>query len=245
VFVHDRAVHLLVRELAAGGIADAEISVRTGLARTTVRDIRRRRPADRRRCPRCWRPIAIPEPTPGDYAELLGFYLGDGYINALARTFRLRFSFDVKYTTVVDTAEALLRRVLPTNRVARIPADQGRTVVLSTYSSHLPCLLPQHGPGVKHSRPIVLESWQERAVEAEPWRLLRGLIWSDGSIFMNRTGPYAYESVHFGNRSDDIIDLFRDTCATVGIVTRRSGIHVRINRRACVERLLAEIGRKT
>jgi hypothetical protein len=245
MFVHDRALHTVVKELAADGIADAEIAVRTGLARTTVRDIRRRRPRERRRCPRCWRPIAIPNPTPGDYAELLGFYLGDGYINALARTYRLRLSLDARHPKVVETAESLLRRVLPANRVARIPADDGGTVVLSTYSSHLPCLLPHHGPGVKHSRPIVLESWQRRSVEAEPWRLLRGLIWSDGSIFINRTGRYAYESVHFGNRSDDIIELFRETCDAVGIVTRRSGFHVRINRRNCVERLLAEIGRKT
>ena len=34
----------------------------------------------------------------------------------------------------------------------------GMTEVKS-YSKHWPCLFPQHGPGRKHGRPIVLEEW--------------------------------------------------------------------------------------
>ncbi len=38
-------------------------------------------------------------------------------------------------------------------------------VEVSHYSKHWPCLLPQHGPGKKHTRPIVLEAWQEVLVK--------------------------------------------------------------------------------
>lgn len=49
-----------------------------------------------------------------------------------------------------------------------------------THHPHLPCLFPQHGPGRKHERPIVLESWQRALVDARPGLLLRGLFHSDG-----------------------------------------------------------------
>ncbi len=38
-------------------------------------------------------------------------------------------------------------------------------VFVSAYSKTWPCLIPQHGPGQKHHRPIVLEPWQEQLVE--------------------------------------------------------------------------------
>jgi hypothetical protein len=41
---------------------------------------------------------------------------------------------------------------------------------------------------MKHERPIVLEPWQRELVAATPWALLRGLIRSDGCVFINRTG---------------------------------------------------------
>ena len=45
---------------------------------------------------------------------------------------------------------------------------------------------PQHGPGRKHKRPIVLEAWQQAIVEAHPWQFLRGLLHSDGCRTINR-----------------------------------------------------------
>ena len=73
-------------------------------------------------------------------------------------------------------------------------ADGGATVVLWVYSRHLSCLFPQHGPGKKHERRIVLEAWQQEIVEAAPWAFLRGCIRSDGCVFVNRTGRYEYLS---------------------------------------------------
>jgi hypothetical protein len=131
----------------------------------------------------------------------------------------------------------------------------GNCVNVSVYSQHLPCLFPQHAPGKKHERHIELEPWQERQVEAAPWALLRGLIRSDGCAFVNRTDihrpePYEYLSYGFANKSVDIVDLFGRACEAVGVEYRatfaekRSLWQVRINRRASVAKMLANVGLK-
>jgi hypothetical protein len=60
------------------------------------------------RCPRCGERSRALVLEPDDYAALLGLYLGDGYIGALARAQRLRLFLDANYATIVDEAEALL-----------------------------------------------------------------------------------------------------------------------------------------
>jgi len=104
--------------------------------------------------------------------------------------------------------------------------------------------LPQSGEGKKHLRPILLEEWQHDLVSAEPWRLLRGLIRSDGCVFVNRTGPYEYLSYDFTNRSQDILDLFTATCDSLGVRYRRNPERVRICRQEAVGLMLAQVGVK-
>jgi hypothetical protein len=109
-------------ELAAQGVNDCEIARRLGVPRSTVRDWRRpARPRAREieHCWRCWRVTTPVRFTAPDYAELLGLYLGDGHISRFARTERLRLHLDARYPTVVDDAEALLRRSFPDNRTGR------------------------------------------------------------------------------------------------------------------------------
>jgi hypothetical protein len=233
--------------LAAAGVNDCEIARRLEVPRTTVRDWRKLPngsgyPA---RCPHCGlrsRQIVI-EPEP--YAELLGLYLGDGHITAMARADRLRLFLDAKYPTVVDESEAILRSVFPANRVGRVRAEDGRMVVLWAYSSHMTCLFPQHGSGKKHERPIVLEPWQQELVAAAPWSFLRGCIRSDGSVFVNRTGLYEYLSYDFCNLSQDILGLFEDVCVSLGLQPRRTSTRVRLNRRADVAALAGHVGLKS
>ncbi len=180
-----------------------------------------------------------------DYAELLGLYLGDGHIAALARTESLRLSLDAKYPNVNEETEALLSRCFPDNRVGRVLLDGGSTVVLCVYNSHLSCLFPQAGPGKKHERPITLEPWQADRVEAAPWAFLRGCIRSDGCVFVNRTGPYEYLTYDFYNLSADIRRLFVAACADLGLACRPAGNRVRINRRSSVALMLEHVGVKT
>lgn len=137
-----------------------------------------------------------------------------------------------------------MRRCFPTARVGVVPADAGATSVLSVYGNHLPCLFPQHGPGKKHERPIALEGWQEQHVAEAPWRLLRGMLFSDGCRFVNRTGPYRYASYDFSNRSQDILGIFAATCDQVGVDYRRNRERIRICRRPSVALLDAHVGAK-
>lgn len=115
---------------------------------------------------------------------------------------------------------------------------------MSIYSVHLPCLFPQHGSGVKHERPIVLEHWQDELVRAAPWSFLRGLVLSDGCAFINRTGRYRYLSYDFCNRSEDIRELFMATCDLVGVRYSAAADRVRICQRASVCEFAAFVGTK-
>ena len=180
----------------------------------------------------------------GAYAELLGFYLGDGHIVRAGRTSRLRISLDERYPGLVDHVRALVAACFPSNEVSVGSVTGDRAAVVSLYSSHLPCVFPQHGAGKKRDRPIVLEPWQRALVEAAPWSLLRGLLLSDGCFFINRTGRYRYLSAEFTNLSNDSQELFCRTCDRVGVRYRVNGRSVRIYRRESVQLLACFVGTK-
>ena len=92
---------------------------------------------------------------------------------------------------------------------------------------HWPCLFPQHGPGLKHHRRIILETWQRRfALEMRPDLFVRGLVHSDGCRVTNRVTVrgkrYAYPRYFFTNESDDIRELFIDACEQLGVAARHN-----------------------
>jgi hypothetical protein len=182
--------------------------------------------------------------TEPDYAELLGLYLGDGHIVRTGRSDRLRLFLDTRYDGITADAQSLLERCFSGHGVGRFRTRKGTTTILSVYSTHLACLFPQHGPGVKHERDIVLEGWQTAIVEASPWTFLRGLIRSDGCVFVNRTGRYEYVSYEFSNRSAQIRGLFMDACDLVGVEYRPYRRYVRIYRRASVALMQQYVGLK-
>jgi hypothetical protein len=110
-------------------------------------------------------------------------------------------------------------------------------------------LLPQYGPGLKHSRPIVLVDWQQRIVSAHPDQLVRGLIHSDGWRGINRIRhprkTYEYLRYEFKNTSADIRGIFCDACDALGVEWRvMKPDTISIARRASVAKLDAFIGPK-
>lgn len=250
--MHSPAVREQAMELVRSGLNDCEVARRTGLPRTTIRDWRRppgckprsREPRPHITCPRCWRASPRLRFSPEDYAELLGLYLGDGYVVRLARTSRFRLYLDSRHPVIIDESMALLERCFPENAVGVVMGHEGRMTILSVYSSHLPCVFPKHGAGMKHLRRIALEPWQHALVAAAPWSLLKGLIRSDGCAYINRTGPYEYLSYEFSNRSADILDLFARTCESVNVEYRRYQRSIRIYRRASVALMEANVGLK-
>ncbi|CBG73882.1 MULTISPECIES: helix-turn-helix domain-containing protein [Streptomyces] len=172
-------------------------------------------------CPRC----DARELDESAYSYLLGLYLGDGHIvqNRAMRVPSLSISCTEAHPGLMDECEQAMRAVFPANSVCRVRRKGCRELKLT--SMHLQCLFPQHGPGKKHERRIVLEPWQQTIVDAHPWDFIRGLIHSDGCRITNWTTRhvggerkrYEYPRYFFTNKSDDIRQLYTDTLDKLGI----------------------------
>ncbi|MER6559911.1 helix-turn-helix domain-containing protein [Streptomyces sp. NPDC001027] len=203
-------------------------------------------------CPRCESELAFPH-----YAYLLGLYLGDGHIiqNRAMRVPSLSISCADAHPGLMDECEEAMRTVFPENSVCRVRRQGCHEVKL--YSRHLWCLFPQHGPGKKHERPIVLEPWQQAIVDEHPWEFIRGLIHSDGCRITNWTTRvvagerkrYEYPRYFFTNVSDDIRRLFTDTLEKLGIewthCTRNGNpYNISVAKKAHVALLDAHVGPK-
>jgi hypothetical protein len=124
---------------------------------------------------------------------------------------------------------------------------------VTTLWKHWPCLLPQHGPGVKHTRPIILTRWQRDLVSADPRPLVRGLLQSDGCRITNTvhrplpsgTRTYSYPRYFFSNMSTDIQTIFTDALDQLGIAWRQNRYNsISVARREAVAALDTFVGPK-
>jgi hypothetical protein len=162
------------------------------------------------------------------YVYLLGLYLGDGNLSFTGRTYQLRLTLDSRYPEIIDSAAAAVREVVPHGRV-HVRARGGAQIVEVGWKGW-PELLPQHGRGPKHTRPIVLGAWQDALVDTHPREFLRGLVHSDGCRVLNRftveltsgRRSYAYPRYFFTNRSSHIRGLFCEYCEQLGVRWTRS-----------------------
>jgi hypothetical protein len=176
-------------------------------------------------------------------------YLGDGCISAHSRgVWRLRVTLDAAYPGIVAECVHAVEALAP-GRAGIVRRRDCRAVVVSNYWKHWPCLIPQHGPGRKHTRPMVLADWQQRIVSEHPEPFLRGLIQSDGTriIATERKGTYVREAPRYGfsNRSEDILGLFRAACEGIGVhCTRSSRKQISVYSKSAVARLDEFIGPK-
>ena len=119
------------------------------------------------------RPIANPNVPAAEYAYLLGMHLGDGVIShAGGRCYRLRITTDASYPGVIAECSTAMQAVVPHNRVSvRRRTGERAVEMISAYSNAWSRLFPQHGPGKKHERRIVLAEWQEAIVRQHPTAL--------------------------------------------------------------------------
>ena len=123
----------------------------------------------------------------------------------------LRISCDRVYPGIISDVERCIRAVHPVRSIHRVRVP-GATVVQNSWK-HWPALFPQHGPGRKHERPIVLAPWQDEIVATYPWDFLRGLLHSDGARVKNwatqvvagERRRYDYPRWQFVNASEDIL----------------------------------------
>lgn len=226
-------------DLAGEGHPGTEIAQRLGIPRSTVRDwILGKVP----------RRAVVPNPDhlPDVYAYLLGLYLGDGCLSPTAKgVYKLRVFLDRKYPGIVDECADSIEAVRPGAKVGFATRPKNGAVEVYSYWKHWPALFPQHGPGKKHERRIVLAPWQRQRVDLDPDLLLRGLIHSDGCRFMN-TGSkgWRHPRYSFSNRSADIRGIFCAACDRLGLHWTTAPYTVYVSRRDDVELLDCLVGPK-
>jgi hypothetical protein len=238
-----------VMRLLTDGRSAAEVARLTGIPRSTVRDWCQGRIPRRRPDGPCL-PDHIRALDPAAYAYLLGMYLGDGCISPYPRgVTRLRITLDAAHPEIARESLAAIEAVAPGKRVCVQRRNDVRAVEVSSYWKHWPCLFPQHGKGPKHLRSIVLAKWQRDLVDAHTERFIRGLIHSDGTriVATERKGAYVRRAPRyaFKNRSEDILELFRQSCSELDIhTTRASSTQVAVYSKAAVARLDGFVGPK-
>lgn len=218
-----------VRRLLEAGLTPPEVVDATNVPLSTV--LRWPRGATRafgsRPEPPPWRP-----PDAWSYAYLLGLYLGDGHIQTVRPGHAmLRIFLDGLYPEIVEDCRMVIGLTTFGGNTQAYPGRNSRVVLVQSGWKRWPEVFPQHGPGRKHERPIVLAGWQQEIVDAHPGALVRGLIHSDGCRTVNRfrtklpsgrVAEYAYPRYFFSNLSADIRQLFIDACARLGVRTTRS-----------------------
>jgi hypothetical protein len=124
------------------------------------------------------------------------------------------------------------------------------SVVLLTV---VPCLFPQHGPGMKHTRKIELAAWQQVIVDRYPGDFARGLFHSDGCRGMNRVRRaladgdrwYEYPRYLFSNESQDILGLCGQALDRLEVDWRYARPNmISVAKKVAVARLDAHVGPK-
>lgn len=241
---YEEAKRLLV--LGHGSFKVARL---TGIPRSTIRYWNRidHRPHGLLESYEGWRPA-----DEFAYCYILGLYLGDGCLSHVGNAWRLIIYLDECYPTIVATAVAAVSRVVPGTPVC---CNQ-RPGCIAVAASHAvwPHAFPQHGPGRKHTRDIVLANWQHELCRRHPKALIRGLIHSDGSRVVNRfktalpsgrVASYAYTRYFFTNYSADIRAIFCEHCDLLGIRwTQSSFKNISVANRRSVALLDSFVGPK-
>ena len=195
-----------------------------------------------------WRPI-----DEASYAYLLGMYLGDGCVVRSRGRVWVIFALDAAYPDVVAECVAATEATGISDRV-NVYRHDNLVRIQASGTTWLEAF-PQHGPGKKHERPIVLEPWQQEIVDAHPGAFVRGLIHSDGCRTVNRfttrlpsgrVAEYAYPRYFFSNLSTDIRALFCAACERLGIRwTQSNPRNISVSHRRSVAVLEELVGPKT
>jgi len=186
------------------------------------------------------------------YAYLLGMYLGDGCLYANPRGgVQVRICLDTRHPAVIDDCWAAMVLSMFSRPVSVRPRSGCAAVHVQSAGKRWLDAFPQHGPGRKHERPIVLTQWQWEIVGRHRGDFVRGLIHSDGCRTINRFSTrlpsgrlveYAYPRYFFSNLSPDIRDLFSEACDALGVRwSRSSSRNISVSHRRSVA-VLDEIG---
>jgi hypothetical protein len=124
---------------------------------------------------------------------------------------------------------------------------------VQSYWKHWTCLFPQHGPGRKDQRRLVLDDWQRALVEEHPGDFLLGLFHSDGCRVRNwvrrtvagQPKRYDYPPWQFVNHSPEIRAWCCEALDRLDVPWRQSSWKtISVSTRAGVATLDAVVGPK-
>jgi hypothetical protein len=228
------------------------VSRQLGISRSALREWCDQGVEPRRRSAHCFVCDCGDPADAAAYAALFGFYLGDGCISRLGRTFMLRVSCDRKHPGIIHDVSRLIESVRPGARIGQVPAPGA--VVVRNYWNHWPCLFPQHGPGRKHDRALRMDAWPRAVVASSPAAFLRGLFHSDGCRVDNWTARtvagekkrYEYPRWQFVNHSAEIRTWCCEALDLLDIAWRQSNWKtISVSRREPVAELDRLIGPKS
>ena len=201
------------------GLGDRRIASLTDIPQPTVRGWRHlEHPPGRRSHHLTWR---VSDEFAHSY--LLGCYLGDGTVaHPSPNGWELRLACDRRYVDVMDEIRAAAVLTFPDARPTTFASRIAASAIVRISHPGIAVAFPQHGPGRKHLRRIVLAVWQTELTHREPEALIRGLIHSDGCRTENhfrtklpsgRVAEYRYIRYFFSNLSADIRQIFTEHCA--------------------------------
>jgi len=208
--------YLKVIQLKKSGLNNSQISKLLEIPRTTINSWIKSKPNFEKNNNDDFNPekYIVENKLENTYSYILGLYLGDGYINKMKRTYRLRIFNTKEYEQLNNHIKRQLQILFPNNKIGFV--DFKSYLSIHVYSNKLiPHLFPQNGIGRKHTRNIKLVDWQKRIISHK--HLLMGLFHSDGTFYYRKNKKNIYPAYGFRNESDDIHEIFQNCCRNLNI----------------------------
>ena len=170
-------------------------------------------------------------------AYVVGVAIGDGNLsNPNGRAVRLRVSCDAKYPLLIEKISFAIQAALPENKVSLI-VRKNNCVDVSCYSNQWEEILGWKAKGgPKWAQQVSIPEWI-RTDNSLSLSCIRGLIETDGSIFLDR----GYKTVNFvtvipslANQVSDLIRKNGFSCNTQKYIQKNGKIKhtIRISKNA-------------
>ncbi len=140
-------------------------------------------------------------------AYVIGLALGDGNLsNPNGRATRLRITCHTKYSKLIGKITRSLQVLLPDNKVSIVQRSKN-CIDISCYSNHWEGILGWHvGMGSKIDQSVSVPAWIKEKDEYKV-NCLRGLLETDGAIYVDRGYPMVMFSSAIPQLARDVYDM--------------------------------------
>lgn len=141
-------------------------------------------------------------------AYVIGLAIGDGNLsNPNGRAVRLRISCDTLYPKLIERISFAIQSLMPNNKVSLVAKKGKRCLDVSCYSNQWPLLLSWK-PGAKINQSVQIPAWIKEN-EIYTIACLRGLIETDGAVYLDRNYLAVIFTSIMKNVSDDVLIMIQ------------------------------------